>query len=64
MMHWLVNFKFSCYMFAINNIHVYNPNLKQFSSRNQYRNSAVHVSMYVEYLKIFGLPELEIYVHI
>lgn len=49
---------------SINYIHVCNPNLNQFSSQNQYRNSAVHLSMCVERLKVFGMPELEICVHI
>ena len=48
---------------SINNIHVYNPNLNQFSSQNQYRNSALHLSICVECLKVFGMPEMEIYVH-
>jgi hypothetical protein len=50
--------------YSINYIHVYNPDLNQFSSRNQYRNSAVHLSICVECLKVFGMPELEIYVRI
>jgi hypothetical protein len=49
---------------SINNIHVYNPNLNQISSRNQYKNSAIQLSMCVECFKVFGMPELEIYVHI